>query len=440
MLAQGCGRRWSCAARARTTRRGDDGFSIIELIVSLTIFSLLVGSLVTLIATGLQAARSNKDRSVAAHLASQEMDAIRQESFSSITLGQSSHNVTVNAVRYRVKRETEWVANSATNNSCDSTGSAPRVLRASVSVRWPDMRGAKPVATSTEISPPVGSYDPDNGHIAVRVRDSNASPLGGVPVRVIGAGFDQTQTTLDGSGCAFFGFLAPGTYSVTLGTPGWVDRQSTGVPTQSVGVTATTVTSVAFDYDQAATIALSLRAANGGAPVSTVPITLANTGLLPAGRRTLVGVGVDRTLANLFPFSDGYQLWAGDCADADPEGLNSSGNAYWPGAQRENAIDVTPGATTAATATMHTVEIDFERQFAGVPVTVVAVHAPDSACAGGSTLTLGSFSGMSGTQLVAIPYGTWTIQAVAATPQNRWEQVVVDPNQSGTEHVEVKIR
>ena len=64
--------------RTNLTSRDERGFSIIELIVSLTIFSLVVGSLVALIATGLSVARNNKDRSVGAHLASQEMDAIRQ--------------------------------------------------------------------------------------------------------------------------------------------------------------------------------------------------------------------------------------------------------------------------------------------------------------------------------------------------------------------------
>ena len=101
--------------------------SIVELLVSLTLFSLVVGSLVTLIATGLQVARSNKDRSVAAHLASQEMDALRQQPFGSMTIGQTSHTTSVNSVRYTIKTDTQWVANTATSNACDSaSGSPPR--------------------------------------------------------------------------------------------------------------------------------------------------------------------------------------------------------------------------------------------------------------------------------------------------------------------------
>ncbi len=437
MQVHGYRQRYSGRARARP----EAGFSLIELIVSLTIFSLLIGTLVTLIATGLQAARTNKDRAVAVHLASQEMDAIRQASFSTIKIGQSApQNITVNTVVYAVKRKTEWVAKSATNDACDSTGSSPQVLRATVSVTWPNMHNTQPVETSTEISPPVGSYDPDNGHIAVRVRDSNASPIGGVPVRVTGSGVDTTQTTIDGSGCAFFGFLTPGTYSVTLGTTGWVDRQSIAAPTQSVTVTAATITSISFDYDQAATVALTLSGINSGLPANAVPITIANTGLLPAGTKTMTGTGITRTLADLFPFSDGYEMWSGDCADADPQGVNGSGTRFWPGASRDNAVNVDPGATTVATIAMPTLRISFERETAGAAITVVAVHAADSRCGSGSTLTLASFTATGGSQLVALPFGTWSIQAVAATPNSTWQSVVMNPNDTSTQDADVHIR
>lgn len=427
------------APRNRRSRRAQSGFSLIELIVSLTIFSLLVGSLVALVATGLNVARNNKDRSVAAHLASQKMDKIRQLSFARIVIGEQTENVSVGGVPYKLVTDIEWVANGATSNSCDSTGSSPRVLRASVTVTWTNMRGTDPVTTATEISPPVGSYDPDNGHIAVRVRDRNASALGGIPVRVIGPGVDLTQTTLNTSGCAFFGFLPPATYSVTLGTPGWVDRQSAAVPTQSVGVSAGNVTAVAFDYDQAATIALTLEGDSGGIPANAVSVTVANTGLLPAGVKNFAGVGLLRTLGSLFPFADGYNAWAGACADADPEGTDTSGTRYWPSAFRNNAISVDPGGSTAATIQLRTVRLDVRRTTSVDPVTLVAVHAADGSCPAGSTLTVGTTSVVrNDSLLVALPYGTWTLQAAGRTPNSAWEQVTLDPTDSSVRTVRIE--
>ncbi len=420
--------------------RDERGFSLLELIVSLTIFSLLVGTLVALIATGLRAARNNKDRSVAAHLASQEMDSVRQLSFSRITLGSSRRDVTVSAVRYRVQTDIEWVANNSTTNSCDSSGSSPRVLRVTVTATWPNMAGTSPVATATAISPPVGSYDPDNGHIGVRVRNRNADPLGSVPIRVTGAGFDRTQTTTAASGCAFFGFLAPGSYAVTLGTPGWVDRQGTAIPTQAVGVTAGNSTSVAFDYDRSATIAATLASSGGGVAPMGAPLTLANTGLLPGGTRTYPGVGTVRTITSLFPFADGFTAWAGTCADADPEGLDSSGARYWSGAARDNAITVDPGGSATATINLGTVDLSFSRGSGSGSAPIVAVHAPDGSCASGETLTLTAFGGPTGDQLVALPFGTWSIQAPGQTAATPWPSVTVDPTDTQVPNVDVRIR
>lgn len=402
--------------------------SIVELIVALTLFSVLVGSLVGLIATGLSVARNNKNRSVAAHLASQQMDSLRQGSFASLTIGQTSKPTTVNSVVYTLKTDIEWVANTATSSACDSAAGSPKVLRVSVAVTWSNMRGTAPVRSDTEITPPMGSYDPNNGHVAVRVRDRAADPLGAVPVRIIGPAVDRTQTTLDGSGCAFFGFLPPGTYSVTLGTPGWVDRQSSAVPTQSVGVTAESISSVAFDYDKAATISATLAGVHGGIPANAATITVGNTALIPSGAKSITGVGTVRTLGSLFPFASGFEMWTGSCADADPAGTNTSGTRFWSSAARDPGISVDPGATTNATVNMATVRLDFTRETLGAPITVQAVHAPDGRCAGGETLTLNVFSGIAGTQLVALPYGTWTIKALGAVPIGAWDVVVLDPS------------
>jgi hypothetical protein len=424
----------------RARARGEAGVSVVELLVSLTLFSLIVGSLVTLIATGLSVARDNKDRSVAAHVASRRMDELRQEDFGDITIGQETSVETVGSVRYDVRTDTEWVANNTTTNACDSASGTPRVLRATVTVSWRNMRGTEPVRTNTEITPPVGSYYPENGHIAVRLRSRDAAPLGGVPVRVVGPGVDRTQTSLDESGCAFFGFLPPGTYGVSLGTPGWVDRQSDATPSQSVGVTAETTSSVAFDYDQAALLQVTLTGTAGGTPATDAPLTLANTAFLPTGTKSSPGAGTLRTVPNLFPFSAGVQVWTGSCADADPEGVDATGTPYWSGAQRDPAVVLAPGETTAAAVAMGTVNLSFERSVTGSPASVVAVHDADAGCTGGETLTVAVFTGTTGSQQVAVPWGRWRFEAVGLSPDSSWETVTVDPTSGGATDVSVKVR
>ena len=232
-------RRWPVVLPDDARARRESGLSLIELLVALTVFALLSGGLVLLVESGLGLARNNRNRSIAANLASQEMDAVRQAKFTTLPLGLVTTTVPVNSVAYVVNRNSEWVNNNSAAGACDSSGTVPKVLRVSVDVSWPDMRGVPPARSSTVITPPVGSYDPNTGHIAVKVRNGDAAPLGGVPVRVVGPGVDRTVASTDAlaasPGCAFFAFLPAGSYTVSLGLAGYVDRQGTATPTQTVG-------------------------------------------------------------------------------------------------------------------------------------------------------------------------------------------------------------
>ena len=143
-------------------------------------FAILAGGIALTIDGGLNLARNNRNRSIAANLASQEMDQVRQEPFTSLPLGLVDRSESVGGVPYTVRRESEWVDNDSTTGPCDSTNGIPQVLRVTVSVFWADMRGVAPAKSSTILSPPVGSYDPNNGHIAVKVLGSgDADPRGG---------------------------------------------------------------------------------------------------------------------------------------------------------------------------------------------------------------------------------------------------------------------
>ena len=97
-----------------------------------------------------------------------------------------------------------------------------------------------------------------------------------MPVTIPGKGTEMTNS----QGCAFFGFLPAGSYTVQLGTGGWVDRQSNVTPSQVVGVTVGTTHSVQFDYDEATAYAVTL--------TSPLPVPGADgpavDGVLPAAR------------------------------------------------------------------------------------------------------------------------------------------------------------
>ncbi|MGZ4802643.1 MAG: carboxypeptidase regulatory-like domain-containing protein [Acidimicrobiia bacterium] len=425
-----------CAA-GRPASGHERGLTMIELVVAVTVFAILAGGLALTIDGGLNLARNNRNRSIAANLASQEMDKVRQASFTSLPLGLVDTSQTVDGVPYTVRRETEWVDNNSTTGPCDSANANPRVLRVSVSVFWADMRGVAPAKSSTILSPPVGSYDATNGHIAVKVLGSTADPLAGVPVSVTATGFTRNLTTTS-DGCAFFAFIPPSTYTVTLSASGYVDRQGHASPTQVTGVSSGTTSSVAFDYDQAATLMLTLSSSGGGSFPSSLSLSVGNNALLPTGSKEFTGSGAIRTVGNLFPYSDGYAAWAGGCADADPEGKDGNGLAFWPGATRAPELQADPGGTVSGTVDLPSFQLRYgDLSAASGTHNIVAVHNADNGCPTGLQYTVGTFNGP-GSSLMALPYGTWTFSVTGASPYGgSWPTVTLDPRVSGVSVVNV---
>ncbi len=227
---------------------------------------------------------------------------------------------------------------------------------------------------------------------------------------------------------------------MTLGTPGWVDRQSDADPSQTVGVTAENISSVAFDYDRAATIAATLAGVHAGNAGQRGPGDGREHGAAPGRYQGRERARAPSAASRACSPSRAASRRGPACArDADPEGADASGTPFWPGASRDPAISVDPGATTTASVTMATVNLRFTRASAGSPVTIQAVHAADNGCGSGETLTLAVFPG-DGAQLVALPWGTWTFQAVGATAVTSWSRVALDPNLDQVFDASVQIR
>jgi type II secretory pathway pseudopilin PulG len=406
----------------------EGGLTLIELVIAISVFAVMAGGIASTASSGLNLIRNDRNRSVAANLASQEMDEIRQTDFGSLPLsGLTTASKLVDGVSYDVERQFDFVATTATTSPCDSVGGVPKLLRATVKVRWNSMGSIPPVQSNTVITPPVGAFDPNLGHVAVKISDRDPGVLpeniSAVPVYLTGMSVNRTLYTT-AEGCAFFDHLAVGTYTVQLGQPGSVDRQGVGNPTQTAGVTAGAITAVGFDYDQAGTIDATLTAAGGGTlPASTwsqIPVVLGNTAFLPSGTKVFSGTGTFRTLASLFPSTTGYTAVAGDCADAD-NGVSE--------------VSVTPNGTTAATIPLASVRIIYAEAGNDGP-DIIRASNEDAGCSL-TNLDVGTAATSSEILLIALPYGTWTISVPGHTVAGSPVSVTLDP--SGPSVVDVLV-
>ncbi len=408
-------------ARRRVGRLRDDaGFTMVELMVGILIFGIVAAAVAAGMSSSLTITRQNKNRSVAANLASQEMDTVRSMKFTDLEaqVGHVEYPQTIDNVPYTVNRDTEWTYPSATSGPCQApVGSSLAYLEVNVYVQWPNMAGVPAPTSETVITPPVGTYNKTTGHIAVLVLDAAGAPQEDVTV-TLSPGSEPAQVT-PVDGCAFFAFQSVGSYTVTLNSSGYVNDQGVTAPAQTVSVVAGTKSSLTFQYDQASTLNLTMQGAAGGIVPSNLPITLGQTQLAPNGKKTVTGATNPRTIPGLFPYVSGYEAWAGNCLDSDPEGVNTSGAAYYPGASRDAPIGVVAGSTSSGTVTMGTLRVQ-ARTMASAPrpsiaITLSSTHATEAGGCATATYTASGTTDAGGDLLFALPYGSWTVRLTSPT-------------------------
>jgi type II secretory pathway pseudopilin PulG len=375
----------------------EDGATLVELMVTVAILAVVMTGVAAGMNGALNLSRQDRNRIVAANLATQVMEEARSTAFTDLQPGAGSASnarqttETVGGVAYSVSREIDWIGQDATSDLCTSAGQ-PTFLRARVTVAWPRMDGVAPVLSESVIGPPGGLYTPNSGHVGARVTDAEGEPVAGHAVTLIGPGGQRSLTTTE-SGCAFFPFLTEGAYQVSLNSSGYIDAVTRlQQPVQNVTVTVGSTAEAAFTYDRAANVTLTLRGAQGGTVPATLPINLYNDKVLPSGLLTVGGTGSTRS-AQLFPYTGGYDGWAGSCSDADP-GVNNRAR-----------IDSRAGVSSSAVVPLATVRVTV-RDDRGRLLTGASVRATD-AC--GGRLTLGNTNSQ-GLLAVALPRGTWTFE------------------------------
>jgi prepilin-type N-terminal cleavage/methylation domain-containing protein len=67
-----------------------DGYSVVELLVAVTVFALVFAAVSIGIGRALEVNRGNRNRSAAAYLAARQLEEVRARSFSTVALGRTT--------------------------------------------------------------------------------------------------------------------------------------------------------------------------------------------------------------------------------------------------------------------------------------------------------------------------------------------------------------
>jgi hypothetical protein len=385
---------------------------------------------------------NNRQRIVATQLATRELENIRGTAadptkFTSITVGQTVSTKTVNGIDFTITQDVQWVGQSSTQSSCDSPGTNDgQILQVTERVSWRGMAGIQPVQQTTALAPPVGAYSASTGSIAVKVLDSSAALNQNINVQIAGPVTQSQQTTTEG--CAFFPFLTPGTYTVSIIEGTGVGDQENAVPAQTTSVSVGQTASLTFNYDTGATITMTGYDGSIATPASGIRLSVANTGLQPYSQYTF-GSGIT-SLTPLYPYLSGYTVFAGQCTDSNPLGKDTDRNLFYPTAA-PTPVEVDPGGTASTTATLYNLPVYVTRLgVATAAATVTArpttgLPAPNTVvCTNGIANTTGATLGLvatdaAGNSTTAVPLGHLTITAT---------KVISGTTRTGTANVWVK--
>lgn len=200
----------------------ETGFTLIEMIIALTIVFIIAASLVPLMVYVTKGGYNNQNRTTANNLASSVMEKIRAMDYDSIgtaggnpagTIPQLQENVEFNGAQFEIDTLISWGAAKGKNENTNPV--AFKNIRIIVKGLNPYTCNIEKLAELHSVVTRDGE-EPliENGHIRAWVIDSQKHPLDDPPVHIeIISPISQSMVT-DYNGTALFGILESGEYNI----------------------------------------------------------------------------------------------------------------------------------------------------------------------------------------------------------------------------------
>lgn len=359
---------------------GDDGLSIIGVVIATVIMLLALLPAAGLLESTISVAADNRHRVVAANLMTAEMEQLRALASANFTAletnymgSQTASSPLIQGTQYTVTTNLAWstsfiqgtCGSQFSNSTSAATANVQPVLEANVTVTWQNQRLATPVTLGETINPPTGAFSSSYGNVLVSILNAAGSGNQGVEVELDSVSpttptsYSYYSSNLtDSNGCVIFSNVQPGNYQVALGTgvvngtsqnPGYVNRQNNAGPTDPITVTAGTTQGWQEYFDNGSILAVQ----GDTAPVVArlFGITVQNTNLTtPLNLYTLTSTSSN--FGPVFPEVNGYQTWLGNCPDLVPNPAAQVLAATTPGPTPTTSIS--PAVATMAITTTPT--------------------------------------------------------------------------------------
>ena len=408
----------SVCRRSRRTRlvvAGEEGALLVEVMLSAVVVVLLAIGIFKALDSASAASGAIKGRAIAADLAQADLERLRGMKVSELSNRREVNYPTRGGITFTVASRADWVSDASGSASCASGSGRADYLKITSTVTWPAMGGIDPVTLTSVEAAPVGSFGSDQGSLAVSVVDAAGDPVAGKQVTLSGPkGLTDVTNSL---GCVLWGYLDVGNYTVTL-APGCSDRSGNAPVTKQQGVIGEAVTTLQLECDVPGdiraqfdtemlklTLQPSVKLEPVVKPSKARYLSAGNSGL-PAPFWRAFGDGSDRSeivATSLYPFTEQYALYSGDCANADPRTAPNAGSAALQGAPRGG----TAGPVTVRQPAINVVVINSSYQV--LENARVKAYARTAGCTG--TYDLGKTNAQGQVADPGVPYGLYDVCA-----------------------------
>lgn len=350
-----------------THARNQDGFALIEVIVSAAVLALLALAVLAGIDGATASTARERARSQASTIAEADQERLRSlvydTGMAAVAVPQQS-DVTLDGVTYSVKSEAAWVTDDDGGEpKCgDKSYKQGEYLRITSTVTS-NLVGARipPVKIESLFAP-----DPDSaqtyGTLAVKVISGNLARAANTTVTAIGP---QTYTAVTNqNGCALFRAIAIGDYKVSVNRNGYIDKQGNQYSETTATTSPNLVAVASFEYDKSVDMTVSIKTTKPGSTFSTTGLTApskaygvadnaADASSLRAYAASPQALVDTIRPAKLFPFDNAYSYFTGSCAYQSPTKASTAWTNYFTDVNPAAAIKGDPGVFQPQTVTVY---------------------------------------------------------------------------------------
>jgi Tfp pilus assembly protein PilV len=297
----------------------EQGSILLEALVSSILLVITAVGVFSAFDAGTRASADERHRAQAQGLAQADLARLRTMRISALSNLLQTKVVTIEKTPYTIESAAEYQTDKTGTTSCKAGSASADYIQIRSTVTWPSLGSRAPVVEQSLVAPPNGSVSAKSGSLAVQIEDAANGGVEGVGLSGTGAGTFSGVT--GANGCAIFGDLPAGNYTLNLTGASLVDKNGEAPKPQSTSVVEESTNTLALQYDFGGTVAVSFQTRVGGVlvPSSADSVVAFNSGMQKAKAFGTPGTPkAEVTATPLFPFTSAYSVYAGTCKEDNP--------------------------------------------------------------------------------------------------------------------------